>query len=88
MASVSSAVSGASSSSEKMRSAAARVDWRSPMILANSLMGPENFREYSTKDEMCPTVREPPRYKRAPNTLINVSERLFTKLMQEPTMFP
>ena len=51
-------------------------------------MGPENFREYSTKEEISPILMEPARYSSAPNTLIRDSERLLMKFTQGPTTLP
>ena len=58
------------------------------MILAASLIGPENFLEYSTKDEMFPMLIFPNRYKMAPNTLIMDRERLLMKFTIGPTILP
>ena len=43
-------------SSRKIRSAAAMEDCKSLMIFAASLIGPENFLEYSTKEEILPIL--------------------------------
>ena len=51
-----SAASGSSSISLNTRSAAASADCSSLKIFAASLMGPENFLEYSTKEEISPTL--------------------------------
>ncbi len=58
------------------------------MILAASLIGPENFLEYSTKEDMFPKVICPKRYIIAPKILIRVSDKLFIKLTEGPTIEP
>ena len=48
-------------------------------------MGPENFREYSTKEDRVPKERLPPRYSMAPKTLMAARERLLMKLTEGPS---
>ena len=83
-----SAGSGGSSSRRNTRSAAEKADCSSPTMLATSLIGPLNFLEYSTKDEMLPIEIAPPRYRIAPKKLTSESERLLTKLTEGPTRLP
>ena len=52
-------------------------------------MGPENLREYSTKEAMPPTLAMTPFiYMNAPKTLTSESERLFMKLTEGPVIVP
>ena len=86
MAPGASGASSGSSSREKTRSAAARVDCSSPKRLANSLMGPENLREYRTKEETPPREICPAIYSIAPRVLTSARERLLMKLTAGPVM--
>ena len=49
-------------------------------------MGPENLREYSTKEEILPSVIPPVRYISAPKRLMSVRERLLMKFTDGPVM--
>ena len=51
-------------------------------------MGPENLREYSTKEEICPSDIRPNRNSIAPNMLTKDSDRLLMKLTDGPVMLP
>ncbi len=57
-------------------------------MLAASLIGPENFLEYSTKEEICPMDIFPSINSRAPKTLTRERDRLLTKFTIGPTMLP
>ena len=83
-----SAASGCSSIRRNTRSAADAADCSSLMMLAISLIGPENRREYSTKDERLPSETLPTRYRSEPKMLIKVSEMLLIKLTDGPTVLP
>ena len=58
------------------------------MMFAISLIGPLNFLEYSTNDEMLPMETEPFRNSSAPKKLTSESERLLTKFTEGPIMLP
>ena len=58
------------------------------MMLADSLMGPLNFREYSTKEDTSPMEMPFARYRREPNTDTSAREMLLMKLTVGPTMVP
>ena len=47
-------------------------------------MGPENLREYSTKEEILPSEIFPDRYISAPKMLISVKDRLLIKFTEGP----
>ena len=47
-------------------------------------MGPENLREYSTKEDSAPRDSPPPRYSRAPKTLMAARDRLLIRLTEGP----
>ena len=66
------------------RSAAATEAWRSLSRLAASRMGPENFREYSTKEVRLPMEMPPPMNSSPPNTLMAARDRLLMKLTEGP----
>ena len=83
-----SAGSGSSSMRRNTRSAAAQADWSSLKILAASLMGPENRREYSTKLDKSPMDRWPHRYRMAPKMLTKARDRLLMKFTEGPVMPP
>ena len=76
--------SAGSSSRSSTRSAAAALAWSSLRRLAASRMGPENFREYSTKAVRLPRGRLPFRYISAPNTLTAARDRLLMKFTEGP----
>ena len=81
-------MSGSSFNTRKTRSAAASADCSSLTILAASLIGPENFLEYNTKEEILPSDNIPNKYKTAPNTATIVREILLIKLTVGPTILP
>ena len=83
-ASGASPASGVSSSRSSTRSAAAALACSSLRRLAASRMGPENFREYRTKEDRLPSVRAPLKYIRAPNMLIAARDTLLIKLTEGP----
>ena len=83
-----SAGSGSSSMRRNTRSAAAQADCSSLMMLATSLMGPENRREYSTKLDRLPMERFPHRNKMAPKMLTKAKDRLLIKFTEGPVMPP
>lgn len=73
---------------ESTRSAAAKALWSSEIMLATSLIGPENFREYWTKLERSPRPTLPFRNSREPNTHTRVRETLLMKFTEGPVMVP
>ena len=83
-----SASSSSSSSRPNTLSAAARAEYSSLVMLAISLMGPENLREYSTKEEICPRVMFPSIYRKEPNMAIRHSPRLLMKFTEGPMVTP
>ena len=72
------------SSRSRTRSAAATEACRSLRSSAVSRIGPENLREYSTKEDSAPRDSPPPKYSRAPKTLTAARERLLMKLTEGP----
>ena len=54
------------------------------MMLANSLMGPENLREYNTKEDTLPRLMPPAMYSSAPNRLTSARDKLLMKLTPGP----
>ena len=83
-----SAGSASSSIRRNTRSAAAQADCSSLMMLATSLMGPENRREYSTKEDRLPMVKWPNRNRMAPKMLTKDRDRLLMKFTEGPVMPP
>ena len=58
------------------------------MMFAISLIGPENLREYSTKEDRLPKEILPRKKRSAPKTLMSASERLLMALTDGPTVLP
>ena len=77
-----------SSNKAKTRSAAAMEDCRSLRMLELSLIGPENFREYSKNEEMLPGVIFPHKYKAAPKMLMKDCVRLLIRVVDGPATDP
>ena len=68
--------------------AAEIADCSSASRFAVSEIGPENFREYSVKEEIFPMVIWPNRYSTAPNPETRDSDRLLINWTVGPTRVP
>ena len=80
--------SSASFSSANTRSDAASAENSSLTTSATALIGPANFRLYSTKEETRPRSMAPRRYSIPPSSAIRLSPRLLMAVIVGPMVTP